>query len=167
MQGPDATLDARFDATTEVVPGAAHIFFTDLYEHSVDDKGRVTLPAQYRRYLPSDSVAYFVPAAHGEPCVRVFPLATWTQYDQKYLDQLNEFAAKDVSRMIRRLYSRIKKVTVDKAGRVLLPPDFVENLGLSGKIVMAGHRDHFEIWDPQSFEEFMGSEGEGEGEESS
>lgn len=150
------------DATPDAIPDAAHIFFTDRYEHSVDDKGRVTLPAQYRRYLPTDSTAYFVPSAHGEPCVRVFPLATWTQYDQKYLEQLNEFAAKDVSRMIRKLYYRIKKVTVDKAGRVLLPDDFVSSLGLSGKILMAGHRDHFEIWDPHAFEEFMKSEGEGD-----
>jgi len=150
MQAADATLDAT------------PVFFTDRYEHSVDDKGRVTLPAQYRRYFPSDSIAYFVPAGHGEPCIRVFPLATWTQYDQKYLEQLNEFAAKDVSRMIRKLYYRIKKVTVDKAGRVLVPDDFVKTLGLSGKILMAGHRDHFEIWDPQTFEEFMKSEYEGE-----
>ncbi|HZJ02268.1 MAG TPA: hypothetical protein VFE20_01085 [Thermoleophilia bacterium] len=134
------------------------IFFTDRYEHSVDDKGRVTLPAQYRRYFPADSIAYFVPAGHGEPCIRVFPLESWTQYDQKYLEQLNEFEAKDVSRMIRNLYSGIKKVTVDKAGRVLLPDAAVKTLGLSGKVLMAGHRDHFEIWDPQAFEEFVQSE---------
>jgi MraZ protein len=140
---------------------ATHVFFTDRYEHSMDDKGRVTLPAQYRRYFPSDSIAYFAPAAHGEPCIRVFPLATWSLYDQKYLEKQDEFD-EDASRMIRKLYSRIKTVSVDKAGRVLLPDEFVKSLGLSGKVLMAGHRDHFEIWDPQRFDQFMEAEYGGE-----
>jgi MraZ protein len=141
---------------------ATRIFFTDRYEHSVDAKGRVTLPAQYRRYFPSESVAYFVPAAHGEPCIRVFPLATWAQYDEKYLERQDEFEEPRVSRKIRDLYSRIKTVSVDKAGRVLLPDEFVTSLGLGGKVLMAGHRDHFEIWDPQEFGRFMESGHEGE-----
>lgn len=132
-------------------------FFTGEYEHAVDDKGRVTLPALYRKNFPPDSEAYFVPSAHGEECVRVFNKRGWVEYDRKYVDDLNEFDAGNVARKIGALYRMIEQAKVDKAGRVMLPARYVKALDLKGKVVMSGHRDHFEIWDPEAYERFLAS----------
>ncbi len=125
-------------------------FFTSRFEHALDDKGRVTLPVRYRKHFP-DSTAYLVPAAHGEPCLRVYNMQSWNEYDAKYIEALNEFEAGRASDLIRDLYGSMDEVTVDKGGRIMLPDDVVTGLGLSGKVLLVGHRDHFEIWDPETF----------------
>ncbi|MHB8868750.1 MAG: division/cell wall cluster transcriptional repressor MraZ [Thermoleophilia bacterium] len=132
-------------------------FFTGEFEHALDDKGRLTLPALYRKNFPADSEAFFVPAAHGEKCVRVFNEQGWAEYDRKYVQQLNEFDARDVSRKIGALYRLIRQAKVDKGGRIVLPASHVQALGLKNKVTMAGHRDHFEIWDPEEYERFLES----------
>lgn len=125
-------------------------FFTSRFEHALDDKGRVTLPVRYRKHFP-DSTAYLVPAAHGEPCVRVYNMQSWDEYDAKYIEALNEFEADKASMLIRDLYGSMDEITVDKGGRIMLPDGVVDELGLSGKVLLVGHRDHFEIWDPETF----------------
>lgn len=143
-------------------PAQTVTFFTGEFEHAVDDKGRVTLPALYRKNFPAESEAYFVPAAHGEECVRVFNKRGWVEYDRKYVEELNEFDAGNVSRKIGALYRMIEQAKVDKAGRVMVPARYLKALSLQNKVIMSGHRDHFEIWDPEAYERFLGSEDEGD-----
>ncbi|MHB0979702.1 MAG: division/cell wall cluster transcriptional repressor MraZ [Thermoleophilia bacterium] len=143
-------------------PAQTVTFFTGEFEHAVDEKGRVTLPALYRKNFPAESEAYFVPAAHGEECVRVFNKRGWVEYDRKYVEELNEFDAENVSRKIGALYRMIEQAKVDKAGRVMVPARYLKALSLENKVIMAGHRDHFEIWDPEAYERFLGSADEGD-----
>lgn len=143
-------------------PGQPITFFTGEFDHAIDEKGRLTLPALYRKNFPPDAEAYFVPAAHGEECVRVFNKQGWTEYDRKYVEKLNEYEADDVSRKIGALYRLIRQAKVDKGGRIVLPARYVEKLALKNRVILAGHRDHFEIWDPEAYERYLESYDEGD-----
>ncbi|MFH1833469.1 MAG: hypothetical protein ABH877_00475 [bacterium] len=120
------------------------------FDHTLDPKGRVTLPARYRDYF-SDGVV-LVRFRDNEPCVRVYHPDAWDEFDEKFLEPLNVFENQGDSWRTRSIYRNQDRVEVDRQGRVLLPSKRIEELGLSGKLKIIGNRTHLEIWDPATLE---------------
>lgn len=116
------------------------------FEHVLDDKGRVTLPAKYRERFQES--AYLVRLVGEAPCVRVYDGQGWNAFDTRYLEPLDEFGSEEDSWRIRDVYRNLYDVVPDRQGRVLLPAAFIEELGLSGKVRIIGNRTHLEIWNP-------------------
>jgi len=121
-------------------------YLTGRVDHALDEKGRLTLPAGFRE--PFEAEAYFVPSSHGEPYVRLYDVGSWRASDQKYLESLDEFGDLEADEQIGDLYESMYRVVPDKQGRVLVPQEFVEALGLAGKVRITGHRDHLRLWHP-------------------
>jgi MraZ protein len=127
------------------------------FDHTLDPKGRVTLPARYRDYFSDGAV--LVRFQDSEPCVRVYHPLSWKEFDQKYLEPLNVFENEADSWRTRTIYKNQDTVEVDRQGRVLLPSQRVKELGLSGRVKILGNRTHLEIWNPATLaamEEGMG-----------
>jgi MraZ protein len=116
------------------------------FDHTLDDKGRVTLPARYREYFQEGVV--LVRFQDKEPCVRVYHPDAWSEFDGKYLEPLDVFGNEADSWTTRSIYRNQDRVELDRQGRILLPPKRIQELGLSGKIKILGNRTHLEIWDP-------------------
>jgi MraZ protein len=111
------------------------------YEHSLDDKHRLTLPARFRPEL-----ARGVVLARGiERNIDVYPSETWHQNVARIadLDSLN----REAREMKRYFFSGAVPSELDAQGRVLLPPHLVEHAGLEKDAVVIGVHDHVEIWD--------------------
>jgi MraZ protein len=125
-------------------------YLTGRVDHALDEKGRLTLPAGFRE--PFEAEAYFVPSSHGEPYVRLYDLESWRAFDEKYLESLDVFGDREADAQIGDLYESMYRVVPDKQGRVLVPQEFVESLGLAGKVRITGHRDHLRLWDPLTHE---------------
>ena len=115
------------------------------FEHTLDPKGRVTLPARYREHFQQGAVLVRFPG--GEPCVSVFHPATWDKFDEKHIEPLDVFESSDAAWRARSIYMNQDFVEPDGQGRVLLGRHGKE-LGLSGKVIIIGARTHLEIWDP-------------------
>lgn len=112
------------------------------YEHAVDDKNRLTLPAKFRQAF-ADGV--FV--ARGiDPCLLVFPPAGWSRFVEERLDGLNPFS-REARQMSRFIFAGATETELDRQGRIGLPPPLMEHAGLKREVVVAGVRDHLEIWD--------------------
>jgi MraZ protein len=126
------------------------VLLSGFFEHSLDSKGRVTLPARYREYFQNGAVLVRLP--DGEPCISVFHPDTWEKYDAKHLEPLDTFNNSADAWRSRSVYMNHDRVEPDGQGRVLLGKQ-IDKVGLSGKVIIIGARTHLEIWDPDTFAE--------------
>ena len=119
--------------------------FLGEYAHSIDEKGRLTLPARYRVELSGGVVV-----TRGiDKCLLVFPMAEW----EKLAQQISALPITDLpAREFRRLmFSGASDALPDKQGRVLLPLYLREYAGLNGDAIVAGLNTHMEIWSPDAW----------------
>ena len=125
--------------------------FIGRYQHTIDPKGRVSIPARYRNALAQyEGNLIVVPQ---DQCLNVYPFAAW----ERVVGALNEQSQFDERlRRVGRLWiSRAREVELDGAGRILLPPDSRQQAGLAKDVTLVGlGRDFFEIWDRKRFEEY-------------
>lgn len=129
------------------------------FEHSLDAKGRVTLPARYREYFRHGAV--LVRLRPDEPCIRVYHPEAWEEYDQRFIEPLDTFGNEDDAWRTRLLYMNQDFVEPDAQGRVLLPTNRLKELGLSGKVTIIGNRTHLEIWNPETLAALVKEKGGG------
>lgn len=132
--------------------------FRGRYEHTVDPKGRVSVPAKFRDELAKYEGSLIV--VPNDSALEVYPLEEWERLEAR----INEKSAFDPEvRKLGRLYmSWAKEVTVDGVGRMLLPPDSRQKAGLAREITLVGpSRPFFEIWDRRRFEEYERTNGDG------
>jgi MraZ protein len=112
------------------------------YEHTIDDKNRLTLPAKFRQAF-GDGV---VLARGLERCVVAYPRRDWTERVERRLDELDPLSGE--ARAVRRFtFSGASDEELDKQGRVTIAPPLLRHAGLEREVVVAGLHDHLEIWD--------------------
>jgi MraZ protein len=116
------------------------MFFGE-YEHSVDDKKRLTLPARFRE----DFAAGVVLARGFERNIDVYPRASWDT-NMAHIADLDSLRP-EARQMKRFVFASATMAELDKQGRVLVPPHLVAHAGLEKDVVLAGVHDHLEIWD--------------------
>ena len=124
------------------------ILLSGEFDHAVDPKGRVTLPARYREYFEKGVVLVRFPGK--EPCVSVFHPESWEEFDAKNIEPLDVFESEDDDWRARDIYMNQDYLEPDRQGRVLIPAQRREELGLSGKVKIIGNRTHLEIWNPDT-----------------
>jgi MraZ protein len=112
------------------------------YEHTIDDKNRLTLPAKFR-----ESFAGVVVVTRGlDGCLRAFRREDWARHVNSRLASLDPFS-EEARRMQRFHYTGASESELDKQGRVMIPAPLLNHAKLDKDVVIAGMRDHFEIWD--------------------
>jgi MraZ protein len=121
------------------------MFFGE-YEHSLDDKSRITLPARFRESFDTGVVL-----ARGlEKQVDVYPRDGWLVTVEARLAELDPLSreARDLRRFF---YAGMADTELDKQGRVLVPPALVRHASLGKDVVIAGVYDHLEIWEREAW----------------
>ncbi len=122
--------------------------FTGEYRHSVDDKGRVAVPAKFRVQLEGGA---FI-ARWLDACLAIFPRAAW----QELADKVGGLPIGDASarNFSRALFANAYEIGPDRQGRVVLPAALREIAGLTAEAVVVGARDHAEIWAPDRWQDY-------------
>jgi MraZ protein len=119
--------------------------FRGQFVHSVDAKGRVSLPARFRDVLVSDGDARFVlTPALFDPCLHLYPMRAWEEFEKKMLElpTLERNAVR-----FRRMYvSAAVECELDGSGRVLVPPHLRERASLEKEVLWAGMGRILELW---------------------
>lgn len=108
------------------------------YDHVVDEKNRMFLPAKMREEC--GGCVYLVKSV--DRCVSVYPEGSWQRFTEK-LDALPQVKAREVRRF---LLSSAEKTTVDSHGRVLIPQALKEYAGLGKNVKVLGVGEYAEIW---------------------
>jgi len=126
----------------------AKFLLSGTYDHTLDPKGRVTLPAKYREHFRDRAYVVHLPRTK---CVSVFSPEDWDAYDEKYLEPLDVHGSKEDDWEIRHTFGNLDSVVPDGQGRVLIAARHIQDLGLNGKVTIFGNRDHLEIWNPETY----------------
>ena len=112
------------------------------HEHTLDDKNRVTLPAKFRAAFAGGVVL-----TRGlDGCLFAYPLADWERLVESTLASL-DLLSKEGRRVHRFFFSGATEAELDRQGRVMIPAALIKHAGLGRNLVVAGVRDHLEIWD--------------------
>ena len=121
------------------------MFFGE-YEHTIDDKNRLTLPARFR-----DALAGGVVLTRGlDECLDVFARADWDALVEVRLAPLDPFP-REARELKRFFFSAASDAELDKQERVLVPPALLQHARLGREVVVAGVNDHVEIWDRKAW----------------
>ena len=112
------------------------------YEHTLDDKSRLTLPAKFREAVADGGVV----TRGMDGCLVVFTKDGWERFVGLRLVGLDPFSA-EARQLNRFIFSGAAEAEPDKQGRIALPAPLVKHAKLAREVVVAGVRDHVEIWD--------------------
>lgn len=123
------------------------LMFLGEFNHSIDDKGRITIPAVYRQLL--EEGAYITLGFDNN--LMVLRNATFENLSRR-LNKMN-LTDPNVRELRRLLFSNAQKFTPDASGRILIPPFLREYMGLNGEIVLIGGGSYFELWSQNSWKE--------------
>ena len=119
--------------------------FTGSYFHSMDNKGRVIIPARYREILTSHIVL-----TNFGGYVLAFPQSEWSKIEAKFAEQ--PLFRKDVRAFQRFLISGVEECELDRQGRILVPLNLRDYARLNREVCLVGAIRCFEIWDRGTFE---------------
>ena len=119
--------------------------FLGNFQHNLDDKGRLMIPARFREMLEGGA---FITQGFDR-CLMVMTEA----YFQQVYERINAMNLADpTARLLRRLIlSNAYPVEVDKVGRILMPQNLRQFIGFDGEAIVAGQGDYFEIWTPSDW----------------
>lgn len=118
------------------------------YEHTLDEKKRVSLPRVFRAALGKKMVM-----TRGlDNCLFVYSQKNWEKVAAR-LDQLS-FAQADTRGFNRFILSGAAEVEADAAGRILIPEHQKEFAGLKKTVVFAGVSDRVEVWDSEAWKSY-------------
>jgi MraZ protein len=120
------------------------------YEHTIDDKNRLTLPARFR-----DAFAGGVVLTRGmDGCLYAYPREEWRESVESRLRQLDPLS-REGRVMQRFFFSGAAEDELDRQGRITIPGALSTHAGLGREVVVAGVRDHLEIWDRATWREHL------------
>ena len=126
--------------------------FKGTYNHRIDPKGRLPVPAAFRRALAGTGAPELV-ATPLDQCVAFYPRDEWTRLETQ-LRALPAFSG-PVKALTRLLASRAVDCALDVQGRILLPAALRAPAGLAHEVVVVGVLNRFEVWAPETWNDFV------------
>ncbi len=122
-----------------------NIMFMGEYNHTLDAKGRIIVPAKFRDALGEE----FVVTLGLDGCLFVYPEEEWTSF----VSQLKELpGSKDARQLQRYFMAGAATCEVDKQGRILIPSKLREHAALEKDVVFVGVLNKVEIWAKERWE---------------
>lgn len=117
--------------------------FVGTFQHTIDDKGRLTLPAKWRDELESGIVV-----TRGlDDCLFVFPESKFRAMAENVTAQ--GFESPNARDWARYILGNAEMVEIDKQGRILISQNLRSQFGLNGEVIVVGLYDRIEIWEPK------------------
>ena len=115
---------------------------TGTYEHSIDAKGRLFIPAKLREEL---GVTFYL-AMGVDECLAIYPQETWNRFTEKFASlPMSQSAA------MRPLFANASKCELDSQGRIVIPKKLRKYAGLEKDAVIIGVNDRAEIWSAETW----------------
>lgn len=127
--------------------------FLGRFDYSIDAKGRVNIPAKFRKGLNPDAEDTFIICRAPNGCLRAYPKDLW----KKREDELSSLAeTPDGLKLKRQIYSTLSESTLDAQGRVTLSPVQMNLAGIKKDVTLVGESFYVEIWDTEKLTAYLG-----------
>jgi len=137
-----------------VVESGENSMFMGTFEHTLDEKGRLSIPSRFREILVEKQVSERLIVTHGlDACLFAYPLDEWKKFEEKIISRpLNKT---DDRYFVRRLLAGAVDCPLDKQGRIGLPASLRQYAGLNREAVLVGVSNRIEIWSPEHWREYL------------
>lgn len=122
------------------------------YQHAVDPKGRVIVPAKLREGLGEK----FIVTKGLDNCLFAYSQSEWIELETKL--KALPFTDKDVRAFVRFFFAGATECESDKQGRILIPQNLREYAELSKDVYIIGVSTRVEIWDKEKWEKYSNDE---------
>lgn len=127
--------------------------FRGVAQLTLDNKGRLAIPAKFREALMAHCAGRIVITADPSRCLLLYPQPAWEPIEQR-LNGLSSFNTQ--TRALQRLLvGNASDVELDGAGRVLVPGPLRQFAGLERNVVLVGQGAKFELWDEEKWNQQM------------
>lgn len=119
--------------------------FLGEFVHTIDDKGRLVIPAKFRSTMASGMVI----SRGMDRCLVIYPLGAWQAYRERISAlPTTDRDARDLRRLV---FGSAADITPDSQGRFIIPPSLREYAGLDGQVVIVGCDTYIELWHPEEW----------------
>lgn len=132
--------------------------FKGSHNYSVDNKGRINLPAKLRKYVSAEANDTFVITRGFEKCLFVYPLDEWNKLEQ-HLRSLSSYNPQD-RLFMRVLLEHATESQLDGQARVTIPQQLLDYAGIKSEVRIIGALDKIELWNATVYEEYLSSQAE-------
>jgi MraZ protein len=122
--------------------------FLGSYLHQIDEKGRLNLPASFRRESPDQSM---VLVHVFENALTLYPEPAWAEVEGRLRELLR--LQPQARPYVLSVTANAVEVTPDRQGRILVPQRLQEAVGLRGPVLVVGAIDRMELWSPERFQD--------------
>lgn len=124
--------------------------FLGVFQHSIDEKGRVSFPVEFRTPLQGQPLVLTNYISDGARCLEGFTLESWSQFIAG-LKKRSRFEPK--LRQLENFYlSRAHQCLLDTSGRIIIPPHLRTYAGLEREVVFSSSLHGFRLWDKRVWE---------------
>lgn len=129
------------------------IRFSARYNALIDDKGRVVLPASFKKAMGElADEPLVIEKDIFKACLNIFPEKYWNQRLESIERQLNQFDESDDD-LLADLYENYTTLTMAPNGRINIPSDFMDHAGISRDVVFVGKGKSIRMWDEKKYQE--------------
>lgn len=128
--------------------------FRGQYTYSLDSKGRLAVPARFRKLLDVESEDTFVVVKGFDHCISVYPLAEWERKEAVLREQA--ITNSRTRKVVRTLMASATETPCDGQGRILIPPPLIAWARLEKDVLINGALDRLELWHPDVFAGYIG-----------
>jgi MraZ protein len=130
--------------------------FSGQFEYSLDDKGRLSIPAKFRDLLLSHCGPGLVVAAHPDGCLAVYPTNEWQALQDRIekMELEKKHAAKNALRVF---YASAVECAIDRLGRILVPQSLRSSGSVKKNVMIVGMNRKIEIWAAEVWAELVKS----------
>ncbi|HXG31650.1 MAG TPA: division/cell wall cluster transcriptional repressor MraZ [Thermodesulfobacteriota bacterium] len=125
--------------------------FRGRYEHTMTDKGRISVPSRFREVLRDKYGDETLIITNFDKCLAAYPVKEWNDIEKKAAD-LPQFKQEVIS-FLRYLMGAAVDCPIDSQGRVLIPQSLRSHAQIKRDVVMIGMLTRFEIWSKEVWEE--------------
>jgi MraZ protein len=132
--------------------------FKGSYNYSVDDKGRINIPAKLRKFLSTDANETFVITRGYERCLFVYPFDEWERLERAIrelstTDRQNRF-------FTRTLLEKATDSALDGQSRITVPRELLQYAGIENDVLILGVLERIELWNPAVYEQYRATQEE-------
>lgn len=123
------------------------------FKHSIDNKGRIIIPAKFRLAIRETYIDKFYLTRGLEECIFVFPEHEWNILEHKFKSfSITQSKARAFGRMF---FSGAYSVECDKQGRILIPKNLLTYAKIKHEVIIAGILNRIELWDINKWKKFI------------
>lgn len=127
--------------------------FKGSYTYSIDNKGRINIPAKLRKCVSPEANDWFTVTRGFEKCVYIYPQDEW----EKLENSIRSLSPTDSEHrfFMRVLLQHACDMALDAQARITIPKELLHHAAIDGEVLILGMLEHIEVWNPREYTKYL------------